>query len=42
MTIGGKELPQVDVTSKVTTTLVITAIVMAIWLWTMVRGCLPC
>jgi len=39
--VDGQELRQVDVTSRVTATLVITAIVMATWLWTLAGGCVP-
>jgi len=40
VTIGGRELPQVDVTQRVTATLIITAAVVA--LWVLSEGCLPC
>jgi len=38
--VGGRELPQVDVTQRVTATLAITAAVVA--LWVLSQGCLPC
>jgi len=40
VSVGGKELPQVDVTQRVTGTLIITAAVVA--LWVLSQGCLPC
>jgi len=40
VTVGGKELPQVDVTQRVTATLIITAAVVALWVLT--QGCFPC